>query len=148
MQHAAGRPDPYGSVSNVVNRLELVMRIRFASYLAMGIVSAFLIVSSYAFDEGTFMWLAFGGGLALAVVAAIDVLSARGRPLTAAPAALIAVVGVVMAILAVTLAEADVADTAFGMSIATGILSVLGLWAHELATEHDVRALAGPPLTP
>jgi hypothetical protein len=103
MQQASGRPDPYGNVTRVVNRWEHVMRIRFLSYLAMGITSAFLIVSSYAFAEGTFMWLAFAGGIALAVSAAIDVVNSRTRPLTAAPAVLIAVVGVVMTVLAVTL---------------------------------------------
>jgi hypothetical protein len=148
MQHAARNPDPYANARQVVDRLSRIMRIRFGSYLAMGIVSAFLIVSSYAFSEGTFIWIAFGGGIALVVLAAIDVLNTRRVPLTAAPAALIAAVGVVMAILAITLPQVDAADVAFGLSIGTGILSVLGLSIHELATESDVKTFAEPPLTP
>jgi hypothetical protein len=147
MQHAARSPDPYGNAGEVVERMKRMMRIRFVSYLAMGIISAFLIISSYAFSEGTFMWLAFGGGIALAVLAAIDVVNTRGVPLTAAPAALIAAVGVVMAVLAITLSEVDVADVAFGLSIGTGILSVIGLWIHELATESDVETFAEPRYT-
>jgi peptidoglycan/LPS O-acetylase OafA/YrhL len=144
MHSAAGRPDPYGSVSNLVHRWEHVMRIRFFSYLAMGIISAFLIVGSYAFADGTFMWIAFAGGIALACIAIFDAVSSRRRPLTAVPAGVIAIVGVVMAVLAVTLAEANVGDAAFGMSIATGILSAIGLWGHELQAERDVRMLVAP----
>ena len=82
MEQSTGRTDPYWSVSRLVNRLELIMRIRFVSYLGMGIISAFLIVSSYAFTEGTFKWLAFVGGIALAVIGAIGFLSSRRRALT------------------------------------------------------------------
>jgi hypothetical protein len=118
------------------------MRTRFVTYMAMGIVSAFLIVGSYAFAGGTFIWLAFAGGIVLAVLGVIEVSTARRRPAFAVPAAILAVLGVVMAILAQTLATRTVAHAAFGIAIATGILAVIGLWAHELSAEHDLRAAA------
>jgi len=118
------------------------MRTRFVTYLAMGVVSAFLIVGSYAFAAGTFMWLAFAGGIALALLGIAEVGVSRGRPLLAAPATLIALLGAVMAILAVSIATGSVADWAFGIAIATSVLSVLGLFGHEVDAEHRAGAIA------
>ncbi len=118
------------------------MRTRFVTYLAMGVVSAFLIVGSYAFAAGTFMWLAFAGGIALAILGIAEVAVSRGRPLLAGPATLIALLGVVMAILAVSIATGSVADWAFGIAIATSVLSVLGLFGHEVDAEHRAGAIA------
>jgi hypothetical protein len=118
-----------------------IMRIRFASYLAMGIVSAFLIVASYAFAAGTFMWLAFAGGIVLFLLGCVEVAISRLKPAVAAPAALVALVGVAMAIVAVAVTERSVGDAGFGLAIATGALSAIGLGTHELAVEDDIHRL-------
>lgn len=62
----------------------------------------------------------------------------------AVPAAFVTVLGIVMAIVAVVLSLSTVADTAFGLAIATGALSALGLAGHELDVEHDVDRHAMP----
>jgi peptidoglycan/LPS O-acetylase OafA/YrhL len=120
------------------------MRIRFASYLMIAVVSAFLIVGSYAFAAGTYVWLAFAGGIVLALLGYIEVVTSRRRPRVAAPAALVAVLGVAMVIVAIALDDPTVADTVFGLSIATGVLSALGLAAHEMDVEHDLHELGMP----
>jgi hypothetical protein len=117
------------------------MRIRFASYLAMGVVSAFLVVASYAFAASTFMWLAFAGGIVLAALGCVEIAISRRRPAIAAPAALVAVLGVVTAIIAVAVDASSVGDVGFGLAIATGALSALGLATHELAVEDDIHRL-------
>jgi hypothetical protein len=117
------------------------MRIRFASYLAMGVVSAFLVVASYAFAASTFMWLAFAGGIVLLLLGGLEVAISRRKPAIAAPAALVAVLGVVMAIIAVVVEESSVGDVGFGLAIATGALAALGLATHELAVEDDIHRL-------
>ena len=118
------------------------MRTRFVTYLAMGVVSAFLIVGSYAFLPGTFMWLAFAGGIVLAILGIAEVAASRTRPMLAGPATVVALLGVVMAILAVSIAAVSVADWAFGLAIATAVLSVLGLFGHEIDAEHRAGAIA------
>jgi hypothetical protein len=117
------------------------MRIRFASYLAIGVVSAFLIVASYGFAAGTYMWLAFAGGIVLTLLGGVEIATSRRTPAVAVPAALVAILGVAMAIIAVAVVASTVADVAFGLAIATGALSALGLAAHELAVEHDIHRL-------
>ena len=69
------------------------MRIRFASYLAIGIVSAFLIVASYAFAAHTFWWIALIGGIALQLLGLAALASARPSVMLAAPAAISALLG-------------------------------------------------------
>jgi hypothetical protein len=136
----AGRDDA-GSNDQFRSQRRHIMRIRFASYLAIGVVSAFLIVGSYGFAEGTFKWIAFTGGLVLALLGVIETSVSRSKPAVATPAALIAALGVVMAVLAITLAIATAADWGFGLAIATGALAMLGLAAHEAAVERDIHEL-------
>jgi peptidoglycan/LPS O-acetylase OafA/YrhL len=120
------------------------MRIRFTSYLTMGIVSAFLVVASYGFVASTYMWLAFAGGIVLALLGCVEVAVSRRKATLAAPAALVTVLGIVMAVVAVVLSLSTVADTAFALAIATGALSALGLAGHELDVEHDIDRHAMP----
>ena len=46
------------------------MRIRYLSYLTLGVVAAFLVVATVAFDASTVVALAFGLGIAMLVVSA------------------------------------------------------------------------------
>jgi peptidoglycan/LPS O-acetylase OafA/YrhL len=123
------------------------MRIRFASYLTIGVVSAFVAVASYGFADDTFKWLAFVGGIVLALLGLIETAVSRRKPMVAAPAAVTVVLGVAMAILAVALSLATAADWGFGLAIATGGLAVLGLAAHEAAVERDIHELDMPAPT-
>ena len=121
------------------------MRTRFAGYLSMGVVSAFLIVASYAFVADTFWWIALIGGLVLAVLAVAEVAASRLRPALAAPAVINGLLGIVMAIIALAASSATAADWGFGLAIATAALSVLGLTEHELLVERDVHHGPGMP---
>jgi hypothetical protein len=120
------------------------MRIRFASYLAIGVVSAFLIVASYAFAASTFMWLALAGGIVLILLGGLEVATSRYRPNLAMPAALVAVLGVALVIVSIAASDSAIADAGFGIAIATGVLAALGLAAHEVVVEHDITELSMP----
>lgn len=121
------------------------MRTRFAGYLAMGVVSAFLIVASYAFAANTFWWIALIGGIVLAVLALAEVGVTRQPPMVTLPAVINGVLGIVMAIIALAASAATAADWGFGLAIATAVLSVLGLTEHELLAERDVHHGTGMP---
>jgi peptidoglycan/LPS O-acetylase OafA/YrhL len=122
------------------------MRIRFAGYLALGVVSAFLIVASYAFVADTFWWIALIGGIAIALVGVAEVAVSRRRAALAAPAGLAALLGAAMAVIAVAASVDVTADWGFGLAIATAALSVAGLTEHELVAERDLRHPGTPAL--
>ena len=115
------------------------MRIRFAGYLAMGVVSAFLIVASYAFAADTFRWIALIGGVALALIGLAELGVSRRPTALTAPAAVVALLGIVMAVISIAASVAVTADWGFGLAIATAGLSVFGLTEHELVVERDVH---------
>jgi peptidoglycan/LPS O-acetylase OafA/YrhL len=117
------------------------MRIRFASYLAIGLVSAFLIVASYAFAAHTFWWIALIGGIALLLLGLAVLASARPSVTLAAPAAVSALLGLALAVISVAASHGTTADWGLGLAIAGGAMSVLGLTEHELVAE---RELHGP----
>lgn len=113
------------------------MRKHFAGYLTMGVVSAFLVVASYAFVADTFWWIALIGGVALALLGTAEVIVSPRRALFTAPAGLAALLGVAMAVIAVAASVDVAADWGLGLAIATGGLSVVGLTEHELLVERD-----------
>ena len=115
------------------------MRIRFAGYLSMGVVSAFLIVASYAFVADTFWWIALIGGVVLALLGLAELVASRRPAALVAPAAATALLGVAMAVIAIAASASVAADWGFGLAIATAALSVLGLTEHELLVERDVQ---------
>jgi hypothetical protein len=67
---------------------EDIMRIRFAGYLTIGVMSAFLIVTSYAFVADTFWWIALIGGIVIALVGVAEVAVSRRPAGLVAPAGL------------------------------------------------------------
>jgi len=121
------------------------MRTRFAGYLSMGVVSAFLIVASYAFVADTFWWIALIGGIALALLAIAEIGVSRSLPMIAAPAVINGVLGVVMAVIAIVASATTAADWGFGLAIATAARSALGLVEHELLVEREVHHGPGMP---
>ena len=122
-------------VPHSIHCKEDIMRIRFAGYLAMGVVSAFLIVAYYAFVADTFWWIALIGGLVLALLGVAELVVSRRPTALAAPAAITALLGVVMAVIAIVASASTAADWAFGLAIAAAAFSVLGLTEHELVVE-------------
>jgi hypothetical protein len=123
------------------------MRIRFVGYLAMGSASAFLIVASYAFVPDTFWWIALAGGILLALLGIAEVVVARRRPALTAPAAVAALLGAVIAIIAVAASVDVTTDWGFGLAIATAGLSVLGPAEHEVLVERHVEHPGTPAVS-
>ena len=125
------------------------MRIRFMSYLGIGVVSGFLIAASYAFVADTFWWIAMIGGIVLAVLAFAEIAMTRGRVELAVPAGLVTLLGIVMAVIAVAATATAAANWGFGLAIATAGLAVIGLLGHEAAAERDLhRRDRGRPPAP
>jgi peptidoglycan/LPS O-acetylase OafA/YrhL len=113
-------------------------RTRFVSYLAMAVLSGFLIVASYAFVANTFWWIALVGGVLLALLGIAEIGAARRRDELVVPAALVAVVGVVMGVIAVAATAATAANWGFALAIATAALAVIGLVGHEADAEREI----------
>lgn len=120
------------------------MRIRFAGYLAMGIVSAFLIAASYAFVAGTFWWIALIGGVVLALLGLGELVASPRASALIAPAAVTALLGAAMAVISMAATATVASDWGLGLAIATAALSVLGLTEHELVVERDVHSHGVP----
>jgi hypothetical protein len=117
------------------------MRIRYLSYLTLGVVAAFLVVATYAFDASTVVDLAFGLGIVmLAVSAGIAVRYREDLPSLVIGAG-IAVVSAWTILASLVFSNGTVDDLAFASAIAIGVLSALGLTAHELSAEHVVHSL-------
>jgi hypothetical protein len=117
------------------------MRIRYVSYLTLGVVAAFLVVATFAFDASTVVALAFGLGIAMLVVSVGLAVRYRGDLPSLVIGAAIAVVSAWTILASLVFSNGTVDDLAFASAIAIGALSVLGLTAHELGAEHVVHSL-------
>jgi hypothetical protein len=117
------------------------MRIRYLSYLTLGVVAAFLVVATFAFDASTVVALAFGLGIAMLLVSAGIAVRYREDLPSLAIGAGIAVVSAWTILASLVFSNGTVDDLAFASAIAIGALSVLGLTAHELSAERVVHAL-------
>jgi FtsH-binding integral membrane protein len=121
------------------------MRIRYLSYLALGVAAAFLAVASAAFSDATVTGLALGLGIAmLAVSAAIAVRYRKDLPSLAVGGG-IAAVSAWTIVASLAFSNATVDDLAFASALAIGALSAVGLTAHELDAERIVHSREGRP---
>jgi hypothetical protein len=113
---------------------------RYLSNLALSLIAAFVIVASKAFSHGVFTWLAFGGGVAIVVIAlaagAFERMSVH-RVLSA----VIAVVGAWTIVSSVVFSAATVVWLGFSAAAAVAALAVTGLTLHELHDEQILRAV-------
>ena len=117
------------------------MRIRYLYYLSLGVVAAFLVVATYAFDASTVAALAFGLGIVMLVVSAGIAVRYREDLPSLAVGAAIAVVSAWTVLASLVFSNGTVEDLTFASAIAIGALSVLGLTAHELSAERVVHSL-------
>jgi|Tabmets5t2r1_1033131.scaffolds.fasta_scaffold26521_2 hypothetical protein len=117
------------------------MRIRYLSYLTLGVVAAFLVAATFAFAASTVVALAFGLGIAMLLVSAGIAVRYREDLPSLAIGAGIAVVSAWTILASLVFSNGTVDDLAFASAIAIGALSVLGLTAHELSAERVVHAL-------
>jgi hypothetical protein len=117
------------------------MRIRYISYLSLGVASAFLVVATYAFSLSTIAALSLGLGIAMLAVSVGVAIRYRNDVPTLAVSGAIAAVSAWMVVSSQAFAQSTVDDLTFASAIVIAGLAVLGLTAHELDTERVVHRL-------
>lgn len=116
------------------------MSTRYLSNLALALIAGFVVVASQSFSSNVFTWLAFGGGVAIVVIALAD--GARERELVhRALGAVIAVIGAWTIVSSLVFSASTVVWLGFSAADAVVALAVIGLTAHELRDERVLRAV-------
>jgi hypothetical protein len=117
------------------------MRIRYLSYLALGVAAAFLAVATAAFSLSTVVGLSIGVGIAmLAVSVGIAVRNRNDLP-SFVIGVCIAAISAWTILAALVFSKGTVDDLTFASALAIGALSVVGLTVHELDAERAVHSL-------
>jgi hypothetical protein len=117
------------------------MRIRYISYLSLGVGAAFLVVATYAFSLSTIAALSLGLGIAMLAVSLGVAARYRKDLVTLAVSGAIAAVSAWMIISSQVFAQSTVSDMTFALALAIGGLAAVGLTANELDTERVVHKL-------
>jgi hypothetical protein len=115
------------------------MRIRYLSYLALGVAAAFLAVATAAFSNSTVVGLSIGIGIAMLVVSSGMAWRYRKDLPSLAIGACIAAVSLWTVLAALIFSDATVDDLSFASALAVGALTVVGLTAHEFEAERTVE---------
>jgi hypothetical protein len=117
------------------------MRIRYLSYLALGVAAAFLAVSTAAFSLSTVVGLSIGLGIAMLAVAVNIAIRNRHDLPSLVVGACIAAVSAWTVLAALVFSKGTVDDLSFASALAIGALTVVGLTVHELDAERAVHSL-------
>jgi hypothetical protein len=117
------------------------MRIRYTSYLSLGVAAAFLVVATYAFSLPTIATLSLGVGVAMLAVSLGVAARYRNDLPTLVVGGAIAVVSAWIVVASQVFAQSTVSDLTFASAIAVGALAAIGLTANEVDTERVVHKL-------
>jgi uncharacterized membrane protein len=117
------------------------MRIRFISWLAIGVGSAFLVVASTTFTLPDIVALALGVGVGILVVSLDLAYRFRAQIPTLVTGLLTALVTGWMVVASQVFSQAQVQNLTLAESVAIGGLAIAGLAVHELSTERVVHSL-------
>lgn len=117
------------------------MRIRYLSFVSLGVAACFLIVASQAFPVLDIANLALGVGIGMLVVSAVTAYRFRRHTASLVSSALIAVVSAWMIVASQVFSLGTVQNLTFAESLAIAGLALVGLTGHELSTERVVHAL-------
>ena len=117
------------------------MRIRFISWLAVGVAAAFLVVASTAFTLQDIVALALGVGAGILVVSVDIAYRFRGHILTLVTAVLTAAVSAWMIVESQVFSQATAQTLTLAASLAISGLALIGLGVHELGSERVVHSL-------
>ena len=117
------------------------MRIRYISYLSLGVAAAFLVVATVAFSLPTITALALGVGIGMLGVSLGAAYASRDARPSLAISGTIAAVSGWMIVASQVFSETLVDDLTFASALAVGALAVVGLIVHELYTERVVHRL-------
>jgi hypothetical protein len=135
-QFAIGVPSP-----KYHNQRSIVMRLRFISWLALGVAAAFLVVATTAFTPSRIAALALGVGIGTLIVSLGIAYRYNDHVPTLVPALMTAVVSAWMIIASQVFSQSVVQNLTLAESLAIGGLAIVGLTAHELSSERIVHSL-------
>jgi hypothetical protein len=117
------------------------MRIRYLSYLALGVAAAFLAVATAAFSLSTVVGLSIGVGIGMLAVSVNIAIRNRDDLPALVIGVCIAALSAWTILAALVFSKGTVDDLTFASALAIGALSVVGLTAHELDAERAVHSL-------
>jgi hypothetical protein len=116
------------------------VRIRFISWLVIGILAAFLVVATASFSVSTITWLAFAISIVTGLVAADVAYSCRHEIASFLVAGTAALVSAWTVVASLVFSDSTVQNLALASGLAVGALAVGGLVAQEVSLE---RAATG-----
>ena len=117
------------------------MRIRFMSWLALGLAAAFLVVSTTAFTLPDIVALALGIGIGMLIVSLGIAFGYRSHTATVIPALATAIVSAWMIVASQVFAQRTVRHLTLAEALVVAGLALIGLTVHELSTERVVHSL-------
>ena len=124
------------------------MRIRFFSWLALGVAAAFLVVASTAFTLADIAAVSLGVGVGMLVASLFVAYRYRNDIPSLVTGTVAALVSAWTIVASQVYSFATVQNLTLGEGLAIGALALIGLTAHELSTERVVHSLsirAGAP---
>ena len=116
------------------------MRIRFISWLVIGILSAFLVVATASFSVSTIAWLAFAISIATGLTAAGIAYSCRHEIASFLLAGAAVLVSAWTVVASLVFSDSTVQNLSLASGLAVGALAVGGLVSQEVSLE---RAATG-----
>ena len=117
------------------------MRIRYASWLTLGIAAAFLVVASTSFALSSISAITLGVSVGTTVAAAAMAIAFRKHVLSAATAAVASIVSGWTIVASQVFVQTTVQNLALASGLALAGLAIVGLTVHELDSERVVHSL-------
>jgi hypothetical protein len=118
----------------------ITVRIRFISWLVIGILSAFLVVATASFSVSTIAWLAFAISIATGLTAAGIAYSCRHEIASFLLAGAAVLVSAWTVVASLVFSDSTVQNLSLASGLAVGALAVGGLVSQEVSLE---RAATG-----
>jgi hypothetical protein len=117
------------------------MRIRYLSWLSLGIAAAFLVVASTAFAAFDIANVALGVGIGMLVVSLFITYRYRAHIPSLVTGAVTAIVSAWTIVASQVFSLHEVQNLTLAGGLALGALAVIGLTANELSSERVVHSL-------
>jgi hypothetical protein len=117
------------------------MRIRYISWLTLGVAAAFLVVATAAFTLPVITALALGVSIGTLLVSLGIAAGYRDQIATILPALTAALVSAWTIVASQVFAESTVQNLTLASSLAISGLAIVGMTVHELSSERVVHSL-------
>lgn len=117
------------------------MRIRYTSWLTLGVAAAFLVVATAAFTLPVITALALGVSIGMLLVSLGIAAEYRDQIATVVPALAAALVSGWTIVASQVFAESSVQNLTLASSLAISGLAMVGMTVHELSSERVVHSL-------